>query len=631
MELPSITHVKKKRDFATMSANENAPRHEPKKHNILKKIGVLFAQEELQALLPSSPRATIINGAQHNSEMNTEEESCNEKKLVGHLNKSTSSLHSSNMRGEGLPQADLKGNQMKDNITPRTNTTNSRMRGENDLDIVQANINVDASVPKRCQPIINGDINSSVNTYKGSYRRCMCCSAPATVWCCECGQCLCTECDNQRHDTVALDSFRRPFCSHRVEHIISGDCGLPILSPMLELVVFFIALEFIRRTLWAHAGSMLTVDYFFESVCPQVGKLRNIVFRLDHALYPLLKGQLGEWCDTEDAFLKIFTDLWVRGILTHTDSFALLMMKVKSMIAALMIVVLVVAPLLAVPYAVVATFVRFIEIIIFPNNWRVVRIFAKLIRGLVLMIWLPCRIFGWCCKSTIFGCILMDNSDYYRGRYPIKIPPKTGHRKRPTPSHGISDLSIWGLISRIARVLRYFYTKAHRAILGAVVTGVFFALVCRILLLSLPRCGSGLLWSNYFYAEEELVDSLSQRNQCFSIDNLARNFLERMGLQIPDLNSLGEEGRILQRMQDSTENDVLDDTLQRIFKGLMRHILEAYPRSSIVIVCTIIFGLAFAGLIRRFMFWFDLQRREKYRTLRFKEDRSRQTRFSPEI
>jgi len=504
---------------------------------------------------------------------------------------------------------------------PRSNIVQQDTKGKKRSGFFQTNSSIKGS--GTLQDLGYADVR--LNIGKVAYCCCVCCGDSATVWCCECEQCLCTNCDNQRHDTVSLDSFRRPLCSHRVEYIIPGDCGLPILSPVLELAVFFGAVKFIRWLFWSHAGSMLTVDYFFESVCPIVQEFRRLVFRLDHALYPLLKGPLGEWCDTEDAFLKIFTDLWVRGILTHTDSFALLAMKLKSMFAALMIMILVAAPLFAIPYASLATLVRFVEITIFPNEWKVVKVFAAIIRGLCSLIWLPCRILGWCSKSTVFGCILMDNSDYFRARYHIKIPPKTGHRKRPTTSHGIADISVGGTFSRIARVLRYFYLKAHRAILGTVVTSVFFALVCRILLLSLPRCWSGLLWSKILYAEDKEWN-LSQQietNQCFSIDILARKLSERMGVPIPDLHSLGEQGRILQKMQDSTENDVLDDALQRVFKGLMSHIFDAYPRTSRIIVFTIFMALAFAGLIRRFMFWLDLQRREKYRSLRLKRLRNR--------
>ena len=123
---------------------------------------------------------------------------------------------------------------------------------------------------------------------------------------------------------------------------------------------------------------MLTVDYFFESVCPIVQQIRRMVFRVDHALYPALRGPLGGWCDTEDAFLKVFSDLWVRGFLTHTDSFALLFMKMPSTIGALL-VYLAILPLLAIPYALVATLVRQIEITLFPN-WLVFRLLARLIR-----------------------------------------------------------------------------------------------------------------------------------------------------------------------------------------------------------------------------------------------------------
>lgn len=89
-------------------------------------------------------------------------------------------------------------------------------------------------------------------------------------------------------------------CSHRVESIVDGG-GIAILTPLLEMAVLFAGLSTLRPLL-SSAGRALNVDYFFESVCPLVSRIRRVVFRVDHALYPVLKEPLGVWCETEDAF-----------------------------------------------------------------------------------------------------------------------------------------------------------------------------------------------------------------------------------------------------------------------------------------------------------------------------------------
>ena len=443
------------------------------------------------------------------------------------------------------------------------------------------------------------------------YRRCAGCTLSeevAEVWCCECSRCLCRDCDERMHGVDALDPLSRPMCSHRVEYILGGG-GVPILSPLLEILVLGLAMWSIKP-LWTNAGHLLHVDYFFESICPLVYRIRRVVFRIDHALYPLVKGSLSNWCDIEDSFIKIFSDLWVRGILTHTDSFALLILKAPTTIGAL-IMVLAIVPLLAIPYAALATLVRVIETVLFPN-WFITRLIARIIRITTVLIWLPIRLLGWCCRSTILGLAMdQDYKEHFHRR--IKIPPKTGHVKRPVPSHSILDISLVGCPTRITRVFYYFHRKARRAIIGTILTLVFIAVSTRIVLLSMPRCGNGLLSK---YAEQEMWSMIANEReptpQCVSIDVIARKFSQRIGVQIPQFESLGDEGLVLARMQDATENDYIDDVLRKFSSTIIGYVmnLEFWIQMTAVAMLGIV---AFSGLFRRLAFWADLQRRYRYR------------------
>jgi len=453
------------------------------------------------------------------------------------------------------------------------------------------------------------------------YRRCAgCCSSEETraadVWCCECSRCFCHSCDERRHGTGdALDSLHRPLCSHRVELIVDGG-GVPLLSSVLEIAVIVSAIRTVRPLLSA-AGDMLTVDYFFESICPVVKRLRLVVFRIDHALYPLVRGPLGAWCDTEDAFIKIFADVWVRGVLTNTDSFSLLCMKIPMTLGAL-IIVLAVAPLLAIPYAMVATVVRMVELVMVPNC-ALTRALARATRYVNMLLWMPLKVAGWCARSTALG-LLMDNEYQQHFHRRLKIPPKTGHRIRPTVSYGIDDMSISAL-NRVTRVFVYFHRKARRTIVGTVLTAVFVAVIIRIMLLSWPRCGKGILSvasvDEFLDVIDGKVEDINRPDEsvtaplCVSVHALIRKYAERLGVETPNFEVLGEEAQVLAKLQDSTEDDYIDQVLRLTMRAFYRH-FSRYPLLIRIAMCILLFAFCSVGVLRRLLHWIDLRRRYRY-------------------
>lgn len=465
---------------------------------------------------------------------------------------------------------------------------------------------------------------------------------PAFVYCCECGMALCFRCDSRLHasDALSLDPYGKPMRSHRVERIVEGG-GVALLSPLLELGVVVVAFGAVRLMLSA-ATRMLSVDYFFESVCPVVSRLRFAVFRIDHALYPIMRGILGTWCDTEDAFIKIFIDVWVRGILTSTDSFALLVMKTPSALAALL-VILASASLLAIPYAAIATTIRGIELCFIPD-WGICRFLAAAVQMVNVVIWAPFRAVAFLARCTILGLVM--DADFYRvdrhQRY--LLPPKTGRRLVRDGDgnlgcqHGLVSHVVAGL-SSVTRIFVHYHMVARRAIVDAILTAVFVAAAVRIILLSTPRCGWGVL-SAFALPEEGFVETEhlakgaaplfnlkevhpqlksdivhSETTMCHSLPALLRRWAERAGVEIPKLADMGGDATLLANLQDSTSDDYIDETLRAIARrgiGQFGH-YSLWVRLSVAVLIVV---TCFAGAIRRILNWADIQRRFRLLQLR---------------
>eukprot|EP00592_Proboscia_alata_P020596 CAMPEP_0194418920 /NCGR_PEP_ID=MMETSP0176-20130528/18120_1 /TAXON_ID=216777 /ORGANISM="Proboscia alata, Strain PI-D3" /LENGTH=184 /DNA_ID=CAMNT_0039225663 /DNA_START=105 /DNA_END=656 /DNA_ORIENTATION=+ len=176
-----------------------------------------------------------------------------------------------------------------------------------------------------------------------------------------------------------VDSFERPFRSHQVVEIIDNG-GIDLLCPIMDMsFIAFLAL-YVQRVLRAQKIMLLcgTADYFFDLTCPVVKHLQHGVFQLDSSLFTLLKNTLNEWCIVDDAFIKLFLDAWVRGVMTQTDSFGFMLAKSPSAIAAFL-VVYTFTPLLSIPYAILASIIRSIELRVVPNT-KILRTIAFCIK-----------------------------------------------------------------------------------------------------------------------------------------------------------------------------------------------------------------------------------------------------------
>ena len=495
----------------------------------------------------------------------------------------------------------------------------------------------------------------------------------AIVWCCDCHQCLCLICDERKHDSDALDSKLRPMASHRVEYINPND--IPLLTSLLELIIcclvtiIFPCLFFSNYRnhfvaaimhlfgadlvglgrLGAHSITVTAEDledYFYSSICPVTEKIRRWIFRLDHALLPVVKGQLGNWCDIEDSFWKMFSDLWIRGVLTQTDSYTLIIMKIPSGLNALVVMLVLVPILLGLPFAIIATIVRILEMILIPN-WRLIYYPTRMIQFLNWIICTPYKIAISFCLGSVIGLLFVDNHDDssnsnnsdsaslfslpQQQRSLMVLPPKTGHRKRPIPSHGICDIWIPGSVSRITRIFRYFHRKAYRVIFRTILSSVFVTFVLRIIMLtSVPRMISKywanvVAWISKTVNGNSLLNSLNEKieHQIMLLSNSTsvENFLliwNDVFHRPHAKNQNNMENQMLhdmiRRMQESTEDDFLEDGLRRLcYAGYKRFHKHFSARVRWSIIGSVALVLLCAGWIRYILVWWDWKRRNRYR------------------
>lgn len=92
-----------------------------------------------------------------------------------------------------------------------------------------------------------------------------------------------------------------------------------------------------------------------------VSTVRSNVAWVDANLYARYKEQIFGWCDSEDSFWRFFLDLWVRGIVTDTDTTVLVMQTLPQAVLFDMVLLIVLCPIVAVFYAVLAALCRALE------------------------------------------------------------------------------------------------------------------------------------------------------------------------------------------------------------------------------------------------------------------------------
>lgn len=182
--------------------------------------------------------------------------------------------------------------------------------------------------------------------------KCTNCKVDADVYCVDCNRELCIFCTTLlHHPTTKLEK-------HSLEDIVKEDARpeVKIISPiLLELIL-------VSGAVFFFSGTGISPEYFSgESYCPGVGRVRYWIARFDANVFFFLKNEFAQYCDCEDSYWRFFMDTWIRSVLTNTDSWILLL---ASFLKALMVeefLRIIVTPVVAYLYAILAYFVRSVE------------------------------------------------------------------------------------------------------------------------------------------------------------------------------------------------------------------------------------------------------------------------------
>jgi hypothetical protein len=431
----------------------------------------------------------------------------------------------------------------------------------------------------------------------------------------------------------------------------------------LGLVGAVIYLAVLPSLEWIAARASSTssvVDFYFTEdhhrMCPMVsagsqwsGRLLDPAFyySLDH-LIRITAGTtqttlFAGACRAEESIWKLWvTDLWVRGVWTRTDSWSLLLVnQLPSAMMALLLGRALVVPLVAIVYAMVATvvvggiemttgFVMKLLGILVPLSLSSSPIHAMWNRGLLLvahslgltfaLVTLPFRTARGFCRWTIVGVLcLLDNDSHAH----ILPPSITGAHKRPTWSPAPS---CFGGISRMTRLVGYFYRQAHQSVWEMFVTTLFTTMAARaVLLLNLPSRITTMMASSvcsiskyqdqlasFFFSLSAGEDEELSSSCRLSIINVLAPLKLFEWLGVPDIASQlssttstmnSWDQHVLTQIQQ--ENDYRDESLRRLVTVVKERHFETWPWFLRIAVVTLVVMVVFAGFVQQLWNLFD--------------------------
>jgi len=193
------------------------------------------------------------------------------------------------------------------------------------------------------------------------------------------------------------------------------------------------------------SGSSITPEYFQGApYCPGVTRGRSSFMFYEPTLFFYFKADIAKYCDFEDSYWRFFMDTWIRGVLTETDTWPLI---ISSLIKALFfeeLVRIVISRIIPFFFVLVATPVRGVEVWIqrftkeHEGRNHLLTKFLKKTAEVVEMISLAPK--------------LLDSS--------VKVAPKTLHRKMPSKDW----LEGWNYrLNRLTRLKNVYSVEAHRA------------------------------------------------------------------------------------------------------------------------------------------------------------------------
>lgn len=174
--------------------------------------------------------------------------------------------------------------------------------------------------------------------------------AKAEIYDVDLDKCFCRFC------AVLVHHPTTNFEENSLEEIITHENPLKIFSPVLLDLCLLYAVS------WIMSGPGVTPEYFNgQSYCPALSRGRRWLAQLDANLFFYWKARMSQFCDWEDSYWRFFTDTWVRGILTNTDSWLLILSEFIYAFIFEEFMRTLVTPFVAIVYAIVASIVEFVE------------------------------------------------------------------------------------------------------------------------------------------------------------------------------------------------------------------------------------------------------------------------------
>lgn len=180
---------------------------------------------------------------------------------------------------------------------------------------------------------------------------CAKCEKVARSYCPDCEKSLCNACCAREHHP-GTDHEK-----HSVEEIVINDTsGIKFLTPVIDELLIFIVAVFIWTQIKITERYLHTPD-----VCPLSNYIRETVENYDSGMFYAFKVPLSTYCNMEDSFWRLFTDMWVRNVVTDTDNLVVLGFSFFWAIFFHMTLLQILVPVISVFYAVFVTIFEQIE------------------------------------------------------------------------------------------------------------------------------------------------------------------------------------------------------------------------------------------------------------------------------
>lgn len=235
--------------------------------------------------------------------------------------------------------------------------------------------------------------------------------------------------------------------AHSLEEIVDDEStGAKIISPLLEEVLLVSVIAF------AFWQPLIGHDYLHNgNVCIVTQYIKKGVSMIDSKAFYMFKPALNSYCDIEDSYWRLFLDLWVRDVVTDSDSVMLLATSFLSAWLFKGALVIACVPVLAAIYGVMFATIAKVEDLI-PSNNAPVRVMEKIVK-----------------KLNVVDFMVGDGGD---------APPMTKRRSRRSMNY--VDY-VWYEQNRIFRDFTHFFSATAGVLEKMLTWPMYFAFVARSL------------------------------------------------------------------------------------------------------------------------------------------------------